>query len=124
MVELTDAEIEAANERGHAYRETHPHAAAARYDAKSARIIVDLTNGACLRVPAASGSGAGGRDARAAGGGGGAGRGRRAALGDARRRLLRFGSGQRRVRHREVDGGAGRAHGLARQGSGGAGERG
>lgn len=51
MVELTDAEIEAANERGRIYRETHPHAAAARYDPKSERIIVDLTNGATFAFP-------------------------------------------------------------------------
>ncbi len=29
----------------------HPHAAAARYDAKSKRIIVDLTNGATFAFP-------------------------------------------------------------------------
>jgi hypothetical protein len=51
MVELTDAQIAAANERGRIVRETQPHAAAARYDAKSDRVIVDLTNGATFAFP-------------------------------------------------------------------------
>lgn len=51
MAELSDAQIEAANEAGRVYRETHPHAAAVRYDAKSERIVVDLTNGATFAFP-------------------------------------------------------------------------
>jgi hypothetical protein len=51
MVELTDAQIAAANERGRIVRETQAHAAAARYDAKSDRVIVDLTNGATFAFP-------------------------------------------------------------------------
>jgi hypothetical protein len=51
MVELTDAQFAAANERGRIERETQPHAAAARYDARSDRIIVDLTNGATFAFP-------------------------------------------------------------------------
>lgn len=51
MVELTDAQIEAANARGRIVLETQPHAAAARYDAKTDRIVVDLTNGATFAFP-------------------------------------------------------------------------
>jgi hypothetical protein len=51
MVELTDTQIEAANERGRIVRETQPHAKAARYDEKSGRVIVDLTNGATFAFP-------------------------------------------------------------------------
>lgn len=51
MAELTREAIEAANERGRIIRETQPHAAAARYDAKTDRVIVDLTNGATFAFP-------------------------------------------------------------------------
>lgn len=51
MAELTRDQIEAANERGRIIRETQPHAAAARYDAKADRVIVDLTNGATFAFP-------------------------------------------------------------------------
>ena len=51
MVEVTDAEIAAAEERGRIARETQPHAASARYDARSDRIIVELTNGATFAFP-------------------------------------------------------------------------
>lgn len=51
MVELTDEEIEAANERGRIFRETHPHAEKARYDAKADRVVVDLINGATFAFP-------------------------------------------------------------------------
>lgn len=51
MVELTLEQIEAANERGRIVRETQPHAQAARYDAKTNRVIVDLTNGATFAFP-------------------------------------------------------------------------
>jgi Protein of unknown function (DUF2442) len=42
---LTKADFDAAVERGRIFRETVPHAVAARYDAASGRVIVDLTNG-------------------------------------------------------------------------------
>lgn len=51
MAELTHAEIAAANARGRIVRDTQPHAKAVRYDAKSGRIIVDLTNGATFAFP-------------------------------------------------------------------------
>lgn len=51
MVELTSEQIAIANERGRAVRETQPHAAAVRYDAKAGRVIVDLTNGATFAFP-------------------------------------------------------------------------
>lgn len=51
MVELTNEQIEAANERGRIFRQTHPHATAARYDAKADRVIVELINGATFAFP-------------------------------------------------------------------------
>lgn len=51
MVEITDVEIEAANQRGRIFRETNPHATAARYDAKADRVIVELLNGATFAFP-------------------------------------------------------------------------
>jgi hypothetical protein len=51
MTELTDAQIDAALERGRIAAETEPRAAAARYDAKSGRVIIDLTNGATFAFP-------------------------------------------------------------------------
>jgi hypothetical protein len=51
MVELTDEEIEAANEHEWIFRETQPHAEAVRYDAKADRVIVDLANGATFAFP-------------------------------------------------------------------------
>ena len=52
MAELTDREIDAALERERVAAETEPRAVAARYDAKSGRIIIDLTNGATFAFPA------------------------------------------------------------------------
>lgn len=46
MAELTDEDYEAACERGRRVFETEPHAKAARYDRKSQRMILELTNGA------------------------------------------------------------------------------
>lgn len=43
---ISQAEYDAAIERGRRFRETTPRAVAARYDAASGRIVVDLTNGA------------------------------------------------------------------------------
>ena len=51
MVDLTDAEIDAARERGRIAQQTEPRAAAARYDGKNSRIIVDLTNGCTFTFP-------------------------------------------------------------------------
>lgn len=51
MVDLTDAEITAALERGHTVRQTEPRATSARYDAKSSRVIVELTNGCTFAFP-------------------------------------------------------------------------
>jgi len=50
-MELTDAQIEAANERGRIARETEPRAASARYDRKAKRIVVELTSGATFAFP-------------------------------------------------------------------------
>ena len=51
MGELTNEQINAANERGRIIRETQPHARSARYDAKADRVIVELTNGATFAFP-------------------------------------------------------------------------
>lgn len=51
MVELTDAQIAAANERGRIISQTQPNAKAARYDARADRVIVELTSGATFAFP-------------------------------------------------------------------------
>ena len=51
MADLTDAEIDAALERGRIAQQTEPRAASARYDRKSGRIIVELTNGCTFAFP-------------------------------------------------------------------------
>ena len=51
MVELTDAEIDTAVERGRIAQQTEPRATSARYDTKNGRIIVDLTNGCTFAFP-------------------------------------------------------------------------
>lgn len=51
MVDLTDAEIAAAQERGRIARQTEPRATSARYDRKNGRVIVDLTNGCTFAFP-------------------------------------------------------------------------
>jgi hypothetical protein len=51
MVDLTGAEIDAALERGRIAQQTEPRATAARYDKKTSRIIVDLTNGCTFAFP-------------------------------------------------------------------------
>lgn len=51
MAELTKEQVRIANERGRIARETQPHAQVARYDAKTDRVIVDLTNGATFAFP-------------------------------------------------------------------------
>lgn len=52
-MELTDAQIEAAEERGRIAQQTEPRAVSARYDAKSKRIVVELTSGATFAFPPA-----------------------------------------------------------------------
>lgn len=51
MVELADTQINAAMERGRVAREIEPRAASARYDKRSGRVIVDLTNGCTFAFP-------------------------------------------------------------------------
>lgn len=51
MVELTDAVIDAAMERGRIAQQTEPRADAARYDKRNSRVIVDLTNGCTFAFP-------------------------------------------------------------------------
>jgi len=51
MVELTDEDVEAANERGRMEMATKPRAHAARYDRDRDRIVVDLVNGSTFAFP-------------------------------------------------------------------------
>ena len=51
MADLTDAQIDAALERGRTARLHEPRAAAARYDVSSGRVIVELTNGYTFAFP-------------------------------------------------------------------------
>jgi len=51
MADLTDAQIDSALERGKAAALNEPHAAAARYDQKLGRVIVELTNGCTFSFP-------------------------------------------------------------------------
>lgn len=51
MVELTDARIDAALERGRATRLAEPRATTARYDPQTGRVIVELTNGCAFAFP-------------------------------------------------------------------------
>jgi hypothetical protein len=52
MAELTDADIDAALDRGRALRATEPRAAKARYDRAKGRLVLDLTNGCTFAFPA------------------------------------------------------------------------
>jgi uncharacterized protein DUF2442 len=52
MAELTRAQIDAGNAHGREIVATLPHAATARYDRRSRRIIVELTNGSLFAFPA------------------------------------------------------------------------
>jgi hypothetical protein len=47
----SDAQAEAARERGRIAQETEPRATSARYDSKSGRIVVELTSGATFAFP-------------------------------------------------------------------------
>ena len=51
MADISDAQIDAAMERGRQALETEPRAASARYDRKLGRIVVDLTNGCTFAFP-------------------------------------------------------------------------
>lgn len=51
MAELTDTAIDAALERGRVAHASEPRAAAARYDRRSGRVIVDLENGCTFAFP-------------------------------------------------------------------------
>jgi hypothetical protein len=53
----SDAQIEAAEARGRDMMASEPRAAAARYDAKADRIIVDLASGATFAFPPRLGQG-------------------------------------------------------------------
>lgn len=50
--EITDAELDAARERGRAIERSSPLATSARYDAASGRLVVEFENGAAFMVPA------------------------------------------------------------------------
>lgn len=51
MAELTDADIDAAIARGDAAWRHEPRAAAARYDAASRQVVINLTNGCTFSFP-------------------------------------------------------------------------
>src|SRR5580692_2739324 len=51
MADLTDAQIDAAAERGRIARANEPRATAARYDGWLGRVIVELTNGCTFSFP-------------------------------------------------------------------------
>jgi len=52
MVDLTDAEFEAAEARGREMLETEPRAVSARYDRKTGRVVIELVNGCTYAFPA------------------------------------------------------------------------
>ncbi len=51
MADLTDAEVDAALERGKAARLNEPRAQSARYDSQLDRVVVELTNGCMFTFP-------------------------------------------------------------------------
>ncbi len=51
MAELTDAQIDAATERGRIARLVEPRAATARYDRQLGRVVIELTNGCTFMFP-------------------------------------------------------------------------
>lgn len=67
MAELTRAQIDAANARGREIAATLPHAAKARFDGRSGRIVVELTNGAMFAFAPDLAQGLAGADPRALG---------------------------------------------------------
>lgn len=52
MAELTDAEIDAAAERGRIAHQTEPRATSARFESNQGRVVVELTNGCTFAFPA------------------------------------------------------------------------
>jgi hypothetical protein len=54
MTELTDAEFDAAVQRGEELAAHEPRATSAQYDAASGRVIVELANGCTFTFPARS----------------------------------------------------------------------
>jgi hypothetical protein len=50
--DISDAELDAADQRGQEYLATAPLAASARYDRATQRIVVELKNGSTFLVPA------------------------------------------------------------------------
>lgn len=52
MAETTDAELEAAEERGRKFFETALLAKSARYDRRTKRVVLELTNGSTFAFPA------------------------------------------------------------------------
>ena len=52
MVEVTDAQLKAAEARGRKMLETEPRAVAAHYDQVTGRIVLDLANGCSYAFPA------------------------------------------------------------------------
>jgi hypothetical protein len=51
MADLTDAQIDAALDRGAAVRLAEPRAATARYDRALGRVVIELTNGCTFAFP-------------------------------------------------------------------------
>jgi hypothetical protein len=52
MVDVTDAQLKAAEARGRKMRETEPRASSARYDQTTGKVVVDLVNGCSYAFPA------------------------------------------------------------------------
>ena len=52
MVDISDEEIAAASEQGRFEDENEPRASSARYDAKTGRVVLELTNGSTFLFPA------------------------------------------------------------------------
>ena len=52
MDDASDTDLEAAAERGRQLWESEPRATSARYDRKSGRVVVELTNGSTFAFPA------------------------------------------------------------------------
>jgi hypothetical protein len=52
MVDVTDAQLKAAEARGRTMLETEPQALAAHYDRETGRVVVDLANGCSYACPA------------------------------------------------------------------------
>jgi len=64
MANLTDLEIDAAMKRGKERLNTEPRAVTARYDLKTARVVVDLSNGCTFAFPPRAVEGLGEADDR------------------------------------------------------------